>query len=90
MGVRQKIQTLVSEGTIIWNCRVSNYADDNNLYIIGKDCDKIQNLLEKDFRVLTEWFFENYMVLSQKNCHYMCIGRSTKITSYNLQIITCF
>ena len=27
---------------------------------------------------LTEWFFENYIVLNQKKCHYKCIGRNTK------------
>ena len=37
---------------------LSNYADDNNLYSIGKDCDIIKNLLRKDFTALTEWFFE--------------------------------
>ena len=46
---------------------LSNYADDNNLYSIGKDCDIIKNLLRKDFSALTEWFFENYMVLTPKN-----------------------
>ena len=38
----------------------------NQKYSIGKDRDIIQNLLRKDFRALTEWFFENYMVLNQK------------------------
>ena len=55
-----------------------NYADDNNLYSIGKDRDLIKNLLRKDFRALTEWFFKSYMVLNQKKCHYMCIGKNTK------------
>ena len=36
---------------------LSNYADDNNLYSIGKDRDIIKNLLRKDFRALTEWLF---------------------------------
>ena len=33
---------------------LSNYADYNNLYSIGKDCGIIKNLLRKDFRALTE------------------------------------
>ena len=45
---------------------LNNYADDNNLYCIRKDRDKIKNLLRKDFRVLTDWFFQNYMVLNRK------------------------
>ena len=39
---------------------LSNYADDSNLKSIGKSRDIIKNLLQKDFRSLTEWFSENY------------------------------
>ena len=41
----------------------NNYADDNNLFSIGKDHDIIKELLRKDFGALTELFFENYMLL---------------------------
>ena len=45
-----------------------NYADDNNLYMIGKDCDIIKkNQLQKDFRPLTEWFFKNYKEAEENN-----------------------
>ena len=57
---------------------LSNYAGDNNLYSIGKDRDIIKNLLRKDFKTLTEWFFENYMVINQKKVPYMCIGRNSE------------
>ena len=53
---------------------LSNYTDDNYLHSIGKDREK--NVLRKDFMSLTEWFFENYMVLNQTKCHYMSIGRN--------------
>ena len=46
---------------------LSSYAYDNNLDSIGKCRDIIKNLSRKDFRALTEWFFENYMVLPLKN-----------------------
>ena len=45
---------------------------------IEKDRDIVQNLFRKDFRTLTVRFFENYMVLNQKKCHYMCIDRNTE------------
>ena len=32
---------------------------------------------------LTECFFENYMVLNQKKCRYMCIGRNTENDSFD-------
>ena len=57
---------------------LSNYADDNNLHSIGKDRKIIKNLRRKDFRVLTEWSFENYMILNQIKYHHMCIGRNTE------------
>ena len=57
---------------------LSNYTDDNNLYSIGKDRKIIKNLRRKDFRVLTEWSFENYMILNQIKYHHMCIGRNTE------------
>ena len=53
---------------------LSNYTDDNYLHSIGKDREK--NVLRKVFMSLTEWFFENYMVLNQTKCHYMSIGRN--------------
>ena len=36
------------------NTFLSNYADDDNLYSIGKDPKIIKNLRRKDFRALTE------------------------------------
>ena len=51
--------SLLINGSVIFltDTSLSNYADDNNLYSIGKDCDIIKNLLRKDFRALIEWFF---------------------------------
>ena len=67
---------------------LSNYADDNNLYGIGKDRDIIQNLLRKDFRALAEWFFENYMALNQRSVILYALLKIPKMTSLNL--IICF
>ena len=67
---------------------LSNYADDNNLYSIGNDCDIIKNLLRKDFMALTEWFFENYMVFNQKNVIKYASVEIPKLLSLNL--MTCF
>ena len=44
---------------------LSNNADDNSLYSIEKDL-LIKNLFQKGIGALTEWFFQNYMVLNQK------------------------
>ena len=38
---------------------LSNYADDNNLFSIRRDLNKV-----KDFGIVTNWFYENFMVLN--------------------------
>ena len=48
---------------------LSNYADDNNLYSIGKELSIIKEKLRKDFKIVTDWFFENYMKLNPTKCH---------------------
>ena len=57
---------------------LSNYADDNSLYNRGKDLELIKSVLVNDFRAVKEWFYENFMILNPKKCHYMCIGKSTE------------
>ena len=55
---------------------LSNYADDNNLYSIGKELNIIKEKLQKDFKVVTGWLYENYMSLNPTKCHYMCLGKN--------------
>ena len=54
---------------------LSNYADDNNLFTVGKDIDKIKETLAKNIELVTNWFYENSMVLNSKKCNFMCIAR---------------
>ena len=54
---------------------LSSYADDNNLFSIGKDINKVKDALAKDFGIVTNRFYENFMVFNSKKCHFMCIGR---------------
>ena len=56
------------------NSEISNYADDNTMYCIGKDKARINSLLEQDFQLAAEWFYKNGMVLNPDKCHYMCLG----------------
>ena len=50
---------------------LSNYADDNNLFSIGKDISKVNDTLAKDFGIVTDWFSENFFVLNSKKCYFM-------------------
>ena len=54
---------------------LSNYADDNNLFSIGKDISKVNDTLAKDFGIVTDWFSENFFVLNSKKCYFLWIGR---------------
>ena len=60
----------------IEQCTLSNYADDNNLSISGKDKELIKSMLLSDFMIVENWFFENYIILNPGNCYFMCIGKN--------------
>ena len=63
-----------------------NYADDNNLFSMGKNKYEIKNILSSDFRVVNDWFYENFMVLNPEKSHFMCLGKDiddTETLSFN-------
>ena len=62
---------------------LSNYADDNNLYSARKELNIIEKKLRKDFKVATDWFFENYMNLNPTKWHYMCPGKNKENDAFN-------
>ena len=62
---------------------LSSYVDDNNLYSIGKELNIIKEKLRKDFKVVTDWFFENYMTLNPTKWHYMCLGKNKENDTCN-------
>ena len=67
-------------------CTLSNYDDDNNLFSMGKNKDEIKNILSSDFRVVNDWFYENFMVLNPEKSHFMCLGKGiddTKTLNFN-------
>ena len=62
---------------------LNNYPDQNNLYSTGKELDIIKEKLRKDFKVVTNWFFENYMSFNPIKCHYMCLGKNKENDTFN-------
>ena len=56
-------------------CTLSDYADDNNLFSIGKNKDQVKTFLSSDFKIINNWFYENFMVLNPEKSHFMCIGQ---------------
>ena len=59
------------------NLSLNSYADDKFLYACGQKLDEINHILHCDFEKVTKWFYENYMVLNQGKCHFMCFGRNS-------------
>ena len=60
------------------NAPLSNYADDNTLYSIGDNINKIKDNLQSTFDTVHQWFYENYMVLNAGKYHFMCLGNNTE------------
>ena len=52
-----------------------NYADDNNLFTTGTDIQLINQILLSDFKTLSNWFYENLLILNPVKCHFMSIGK---------------
>ena len=55
-------------------CTLSNYADDN-LFSMGKNKDEIKNILSSGFRVVNDWFYENFMILNPEKSQFMFLGK---------------
>ena len=62
----------------ISNSSLSNYADENTLYTFGDNLKKIKDSLRNSFDTVHQWFYENYMVLNEGKCHFMCLGNNTE------------
>ena len=56
-------------------CMLSNYADDNYLFSVGKNKDPVKTCLSSYFKIIHKWFYENFMVLTFEKSHFMCIGQ---------------
>ena len=41
-----------------------------------KTFDQVINNLQTDFRTLKVWFYDNFLVLNPKKCHFMTPGNS--------------
>ena len=54
---------------------LSYFSDDNNLYSTGNNLELPKEDLQTDFRTITNFYFENYIILNSEKCHYMCIGK---------------
>ena len=56
-------------------CTLRNYADDNNLFSMGKNKHQVKTFLSSDFKRINNWFYENFMVLNPEKSHFMYMGQ---------------
>ena len=55
---------------------LSNYADDNFLFLIGKNKEEVYSLILLDPEIVNHWFYGNFMVLNPGKSHYICLGKN--------------
>ena len=68
----------------IQDAYICNFADDNSLYSIEDNLKEVKTILKKNFELLQGWFYENYMVLNPRKCHYLVINKD--ITNESIQL----
>ena len=54
------------------------FADDTNLFSSGLDATGIQDGVNHDLAIITEWLKANKLSLNIKKTHYMCFSAKTK------------
>ena len=50
---------------------------------VKKTFDQVINSLQTDFRTLTVWFYDNFLLLNPKNCHFMTIGNGNNLCDFS-------
>ena len=50
---------------------LGNYADDSTMYAYKKNLGTVICNLRQEFSILSNWFYDNYMVLNPGKCHFM-------------------
>ena len=52
-------------------------SDDNILYAWSKHFEQVQDYLKKDFEILENWFYENYMVFNLCKSEFMSFEKTS-------------
>ena len=65
------------------NLTLCNYADENIQFSCEKAFDQVINNLQTDFRTLKVWFYDNFLVLNPKKCHFMTLGNGNNLCDFS-------
>ena len=55
--------------------KLSNYADDNELYYADSDPAVVEHVINKELVVVCEWFRNNKMILKPEKCKALVLSR---------------
>ena len=61
---------------------ISNYADDNILFIFCKNFDEVVRKLQNNFLILDKLFLNNFLVLNPEKYHFMTLETLNVLTNF--------
>ena len=53
---------------------LGNYAEESTLYAYNENLETVIGNLRKEFSILSNLFFDNYVILNPGKCHFMLFG----------------
>lgn len=70
------------------NCYLTNYADDTNLLVTGKDFSIVEDRVQNSMAVIDQWFRKNKLILNNSKTNVMVFktNRSNLYTPHSLNI----
>ena len=63
----------------ITEAKLSNYADDNQLYFADTDPAVVEHVVNKELVVVCEWFRNNKMILNPEKCKALVLSRKPNV-----------
>ena len=63
----------------IKEAKLSNYADDNQLYFADTDPAVVEHVVNKELVVVCEWFRNNKMILNPEKCKALVLSRKPNV-----------
>ena len=57
--------------SFLTTCEMCNYADDNTLYTYSRDFHQVQEYLKKDFEIIENCVYDNYLILNPRKWEFM-------------------
>ena len=54
--------------------KIANWADDNTIYVVEDNIEKLLEILDKDTNILIKWFDFNEMKSNCGKCHLLIVN----------------